>query len=282
MCRLLAYLGEPVILHDLLYLPEHSLVKQGHSAHDEEDRVNADGFGVAWYAPEVAPGPAVFRSTRPIWTSRSLRSVSARIRSGLILAHVRAASEGLEVVETNCHPFEAGGLLWMHNGTVGPLERLRQWAREHLAPALLDDVRGTTDSELLLAVFRHFEAAAGEGRSVAGLERALRRSLALLCELSAGSGSAPITANVVVTDGSHLVASRFAVPASLRALSLHYAQGVRVECDATRGFFLRSRPGSPGFLVASEPISSPALWSEVPPGTILSVGAGLSLEPIHA
>src|SRR4029453_4511988 len=46
MCRFLASSGDPILLRDVLYSPAHSLVRQSHEAHDEDDRLNADGFGV--------------------------------------------------------------------------------------------------------------------------------------------------------------------------------------------------------------------------------------------
>jgi hypothetical protein len=39
-------------------------------------------------------------------------------RSSLVFAHVRAASEGTSVSESNCHPFTMGPYLFMHNGCV--------------------------------------------------------------------------------------------------------------------------------------------------------------------
>ena len=67
MCRLLAYKGPPVILDDLLYEPEHSIIKQSYDAREMEEPLNGDGFGVGWYAPRLSKNPAVFTSVRPAW-----------------------------------------------------------------------------------------------------------------------------------------------------------------------------------------------------------------------
>lgn len=37
----------------------------------------------------------------------------------MIFAHVRAAYPGMPVSEQNCHPFQWGRYMWMHNGVVG-------------------------------------------------------------------------------------------------------------------------------------------------------------------
>jgi glutamine amidotransferase len=63
MCRWLAYSGGPVLLEDLLYRPEHSLIVQSlHSTRGAEP-TNVDVFGVGWYGE--GPVQRVFRSNEP-------------------------------------------------------------------------------------------------------------------------------------------------------------------------------------------------------------------------
>jgi glutamine amidotransferase len=50
MCRWLAYSGSPVLLEELLYKPENSLVTQSRHARLGVEATNGDGFGVGWYA----------------------------------------------------------------------------------------------------------------------------------------------------------------------------------------------------------------------------------------
>ncbi|MDH5279095.1 MAG: class II glutamine amidotransferase, partial [Actinomycetota bacterium] len=67
MCRHLAYVGETRTLESLLVTPEHGLVRQSWQPRRQRyGTVNADGFGVGWYAPGVA-GPARYRRDTPIW-----------------------------------------------------------------------------------------------------------------------------------------------------------------------------------------------------------------------
>ena len=58
MCRYAAYLGPPLVLSQLIYKPPNSLVHQAKEAMQSSTRINADGFGVAWYSPEISPEPA--------------------------------------------------------------------------------------------------------------------------------------------------------------------------------------------------------------------------------
>ena len=116
MCRWLAYSGSPVLLEELLYKPEHSLIDQSLHARLGVDTTNGDGFGVGWYDTDNAQTPAVFRSIEPAWNDRNLREVAGHVLSPLFLAHVRAASAGMPVQQTNCHPFKHGKWLFVHNG----------------------------------------------------------------------------------------------------------------------------------------------------------------------
>jgi len=46
MCRLVAYLGEPIFLDTLVCAPQHSLVQQSLHAEEAKTVTNGDGFGV--------------------------------------------------------------------------------------------------------------------------------------------------------------------------------------------------------------------------------------------
>ena len=113
MCRFTMYLGPPIRMASLLIEPAHSLILQSSHATERTEPLNGDGFGVGWYAPQLTPTPAVFRSISPAWNNSNLRSLSDVVSSPCILAHVRAATAGMPVGETNCHPFQHGDYLFM-------------------------------------------------------------------------------------------------------------------------------------------------------------------------
>ena len=69
------------------------------------------------------------------------------------MAHVRAATPGSEVNLANCHPFEYGSYLLMHNGRIGGFPAVRRRLLESLTDEAFDVVRGSTDTEHLFAVF---------------------------------------------------------------------------------------------------------------------------------
>ena len=126
MCRFLAYKGHPVLMADLLTRSEQSLIRQSFKAREREEPLNGDGFGVGWYAFEIDPTPCVFTSVQPAWANRNLQRLADKIQSTCLFAHVRAASPGSPVTELNCHPFQYGNLLWMHNGRIAGFRQIRR------------------------------------------------------------------------------------------------------------------------------------------------------------
>ena len=61
MCRHLAYAGQPVSLRAALIDPPHGLVVQAWAPRRQQHGVvNADGFGIGWYA-DGDPVPARYR-----------------------------------------------------------------------------------------------------------------------------------------------------------------------------------------------------------------------------
>src|SRR3954452_17016972 len=89
VCRWLAYSGSPVLVEDLLYKPEHSLIVQSMHATMGAEPTNGDGFGVGWYG--VTDTPGLFRSIEPAWNDRNLPDLAGHIYSPRVFAHIRAA-----------------------------------------------------------------------------------------------------------------------------------------------------------------------------------------------
>jgi len=79
--------------------------------------MNADGWGVGFFAAG-RPGPARWRSNRPLWADQSFASVAPVISSGCVLAAVRSATAGMPLDETAAAPFQYGQWLLSHNGVV--------------------------------------------------------------------------------------------------------------------------------------------------------------------
>jgi glutamine amidotransferase len=201
MCRWLAYLGEPRFLEALVTQPEHSLIQQSLHARKGLVTTNGDGFGLGWYGEREVPG--VYRETLPAWNDRNLRSLCHQIRSGLFFAHVRA-STGTATTRANCHPFNHGRWMFMHNGQIGGYERLRRRLEAAIPDELYLAREGTTDSEVFFLML----LANGLEQDADG---ALRRTVRQVHEAMAGAGIVePFRLTAALTNGRHVAAVRYA------------------------------------------------------------------------
>src|SRR5512132_1863071 len=127
MCRWMAWLGQPVLIDELLFKTQHGIVDQSLHARMGAEPTNGDGFGLGWYG--TGEGPGVYHSVSPAWSDANLRELAAHIESPLFMAHVRAAI-GSPVQQTNCHP-------------------LRRDLMLALAPTQTADIHGSTDTEVV-------------------------------------------------------------------------------------------------------------------------------------
>jgi glutamine amidotransferase len=148
MCRWLAYTGSPILLDELLYEPEHSLIEQSRFARLGAETTNGDGYGLGLYEGDGDDPPTVVRSTIPAWSDLNLRELAGHFRSRLFFAHIRA-STGSAVQQTNCHPFRYGRWLWMHNGAITDFARLKRDLVFAVDPELYPAIEGSTDSEVM-------------------------------------------------------------------------------------------------------------------------------------
>ena len=89
MCRWMAWLGQPVLIDELLFKTQHGIVDQSLHARMGAEPTNGDGFGLGWYG--AGDGPALYHSVSPAWADPNLRELAGHVESPLFLAHVRAA-----------------------------------------------------------------------------------------------------------------------------------------------------------------------------------------------
>jgi glutamine amidotransferase len=158
MCRVLAYLGAPISLEQVLYETDSSLVRQSYSPRMMATFLNLAGFGmIAWDGRSIRPEePFLYRvTTLPVF-DRNLRGLASKLAPTCLVAHVRGVTySGRDVVaETNLHPFrfEGARVALAHNGHLREFGRMRYDLVEHVRPELVQRIEGTTDSEWLDAL----------------------------------------------------------------------------------------------------------------------------------
>lgn len=179
MCRHLAYLGPPVALSSLLFDPPQSLERQSWAPRRQRyGTVNADGYGVGWYQPEVRAEPACFRRAGPMWADRSLASFARVVTSGAIMAAVRSATPPAPIEESGAAPFTAGRWLFSLNGAVsGNVVRLRR----QVTAQREGQMEGASDAEVLFALLLdHFDSGSAPAEAMSTLVMAVPGRLNLL------------------------------------------------------------------------------------------------------
>jgi glutamine amidotransferase len=273
MCRFLCYTGSPVMLADLLYRPGHSLILQSYKASERREPLNGDGFGVGWYQPEISQTPCVFTSLTPAWSNRNLQRLSEHVKSPCFFAHVRAASPGMQVAEANCHPFQFGRYLWMHNGTVEGFNRIKRRVQQSLPDHLFHAIQGTTDSEHAFAIFLNLlgdtERVAPAGELGQLLVRTVERleHWALEAEITG-----PSYYNFAVTDGRNLAAIRYVSDQRLEPASLYYATGKKFSYSEGNGCLGEAAEKERAVIIASERLTEQKEdWVRVAPNHVLMV-----------
>jgi predicted glutamine amidotransferase len=264
MCRWMAYAGSPLLIGDLLYTPENSLVVQSLHARLGVEPTNGDGFGVGWYGEEELPGR--YRSIEPAWNDRNLQELSAHIRARLVLAHVRA-STGTPVQQTNCHPFRHGRWLWVHNGAIAGYRDVKRDLTLAVDPTLFPDIEGSTDSEL----FFHLALTYGLREDPPA---AVARAVGLIEEVGRRHGQQfPLQMTVATTDGETLWAFRYSSEG--RSRSLFHSTDISTLRAQYPDNPVLHRLSDDARLVVSEPLGGlRGAWREVPEGTCVVVRRG--------
>ncbi len=268
MCRWMGWLGQSVLIDELLFKTQHGIVDQSLHSRMGAETTNGDGFGMGWYG--VGDGPGVYHSVAPAWGDANLREIASHIESPLFLAHVRAAI-GSPVQQTNCHPFRHANWLFVHNGYINDFHLLRRDLMLAIAPEQFADVQGSTDTEVVF----HLALTLGLQSDPIG---AMARTIGLIEATAAEHGvGAPVQGTFGMSDGTSLWAVRYATEGPARTLF------ASADVDTVK----RLHPENPRLqqlsegdrLIVSEPFADlPGVWLEIPEATAVTVCRGGTME----
>jgi gamma-glutamyl hercynylcysteine S-oxide hydrolase len=246
MCRHLAYLGPPARIAAVLADPPHGLVRQSYAPRRQRyGTVNADGFGVGWYA-DGDPVPARYRRAGPIWGDESFADLARVTRTRALLAAVRSATDGTAQGEAAAAPYAAGRWLFSHNGRLNDWPAATARLAATLPPAELLALPARTDSALAWALVLH--------------------------RLRGGEEMPGALARTVADLDAHGVTGRF---------NFLLTDGVSVAATAA-GDTLCYRAAAGQLVVASEPADDEPGWTEVPDRSVLTgQPGGLAVGPLR-
>lgn len=285
MCRLLAYMGSPIVIDQLLYQPKNSLVNQSINAREIEEPLNGDGFGIGWYVPEVNFEPVTFVSVNPAWSNRNLRNLAPKIKTGCFVAHVRAATVG-EVSESNCHPFPYKNLLMMHNGGVENFGAIKRMIREPLTDDLYNWIKGQTDSEhIFVYLLNELLTKSTDVLSPDNVIDAFEKTFTALKAMMKKAGiQEPAYLNMVVTNGLFLVGTRYVTDPGEEPLTLYHSEGSRYVVEDGITHMVAPEDDDQAVLVVSEKLTDDKDWTLIPANHFVVVDSGLNvrIRPIKA
>jgi glutamine amidotransferase len=249
MCRHIAYVGPAIPLGDVLLRPPHGLYRQSWEPRRQRfGTVNADGFGVGWYAEGGGdPVPARYRRAGPIWADLSFADLARVVRTRALLAAVRDATLSGADAEAAAAPYAAGPWLFSHNGAVrGWPGSLAPLARRLPGDELLS-LEARNDSALVWALVLHRLREGDEP------DRALADTVYDVAGAAPGS-----RLNLLLGDGDTVAATAWG--------------------DTL--WYLADGPGG-RTVVASEPYDDDPHWREVPDRTLLvATRTDVSLTPL--
>jgi predicted glutamine amidotransferase len=290
MCRALLYLGEPVLLDNLLYQPDSALIRQA-TMPRMLHMLNLAGFGLRAWDPGSRNGgkPWSYASTALPVFDRNLKNLAEKVEAGVVLAHVRgvAYSTSADISLANVHPFQFPGvpLAMAHNGDLARFAELKPALAAHVPAGIARHIRGTTDSEwiyaLILAGLRDPSAVpAGDE-----LVEAIARALAIIRQERDRLGiDVSSSVNLFLADGTQVAAVRYCFDfgryatqdpervheANLSFLSLWYTLGHDYGLHDGEWKMTGGAEAATSILVASEPLTRDvASWVEVPEYSIL-------------
>jgi predicted glutamine amidotransferase len=256
MCRWMAYSGGPILAHDLLFRPKHSIIDQSLHADLGGVTTNGDGFGIGWYGIGDTTTPAVYKGTHPAWNDENLREIATQIRTPLLFAHVRASS-GTPVQRSNCHPFRHGRWLWMHNGSLARFQEVKRDLQMAVDPSMYPMIEGSTDTETLFYLALTFGLTDDPPAAVA-------RAVGLVEDVGRRHGvEYPVHMTVATSDGDSIWVFRYSSEKSTS--SLYYSSDVSQVRELYPELDVLERLEADTRFIVSEPIRDlPGAWTEVP------------------
>jgi predicted glutamine amidotransferase len=198
MCRLLAYIGEPISPAHLVFGGTHPLYEQSWAPRELlSGSVNADGYGVVWYANRR---PARLAEARPIWYDDELPATLSAIESGLVVAALRNGTPGIPVDRSGLLPLVHDRWSFVLNGFVPDFRKSHMRAlRNELPDELYAELRGSSDSETLFLLT--IAAVRGGASMTEALSETARR-------VGERVGREEAQLNMVMTDGNGISAVR--------------------------------------------------------------------------
>lgn len=263
MCRIVGYYGQPIPLSAVLADPPHSLIHQSYAPRELPGATHCgDGWGVGWFPARDPDAPlGRLRTTRPLWNDENAKTVGPAVFAASLAANARLTLPNLEVTDVNTPVYAFDGRIHTENGGIEPWPGpfLRP-LRDELDEEAEDQIRGSTESEILAGIWSTLYRSKCAGDAVGALRAMIRRVRTIVRK-----HKGKIRENLLIAGPTELLAIRYAERTDSHTL-------YRLD---------RGRRWPEGCLIASEPLDDDPDWEEIPEGSLVRVDAGGSgIEPL--
>jgi glutamine amidotransferase len=223
MCRALAYLGSPVLLNDLLFESDSSLMKQTY-APQMLKALNLAGLGMVAWVPESQNRldsqnpeiPFIYRTIAVPFFDRNLKVLAQKLRPTCLLAHIRGViyDPRAEVNIQNVHPFkyENFKLAMAHNGDLADIDNMKLYWLDHhyIKHEIARNIKGTTDSEWMYALLMSQMKDPTADLELDEILPALKKTLTIIKDVREKKKiHKPSYINLFICDGNDMLAARF-------------------------------------------------------------------------
>ena len=266
MCRWNAYFGQPVLIDELLFRTQHSLIDQSLHSRMGVETTNGDGFGVGWYRDGNGGTPAPLPERHAgVERREPARSRLAHRVAAVPRPHPRddrnpGAADQLPSVPARALAVRAQR---RHQRVPG----MRRDLLFAVDPSLFDGIAGSTDSEALFYLALTFgleDDPLGAVEQAVGFVEATGRAHGI---------ENPVQMTLGFSDGERLYAVRYSSEHRSRTLFVSEdVESVRALHPDNARF---QRMTAEDRVVVSEPVSDlPGAWREVPESTALIIQRG--------
>ncbi len=230
------------------------------------------GWGMAYYQ---VGRPLLKKQPKPYEAPLSFSEAAAKLRSNLILGHIRDATIGGQRTE-NTHPFRYRNWTFCHCGTVDRFPELKEDLLKSVPDFIRRNIRGKTDSENIFHLFLSFLNDTGKlddpripPREVA---RALNSTFSYLDRLVQEHGGEGNNGCCMATNGHFLVAAR-------QGMEVKVARKSSFDCRDSEGNALATDHLKAVVVIGGTPPDVPG-WEQVADRSVLMVDRDLNIETI--
>lgn len=287
MCRILSYLGKPILIEELLYKPDNSFIKQSYHPKYMPQLLNLAGFGLAAWdnTSHNSKLPFLYKTPQLPFYDENLRNLAAKISPSCLLSHLRGVSYNDKQIisNQNVHPFVFPGsnIALAHNGALYNFDLIKYDLLEYINPSYQKDIHGTTDSEWIYSIFLSQLPNSADSYDTNAIINAIIGTLKILQHVRHKNNifiNSPV--NLFITNGEFIAATRFVLDYGWQPLngpsSAHFTyHSLWYTYGESYGFYdneykMKGSKTRTSMIIASEPLTEDTTtWVEVPEYTLV-------------